>query len=113
MSPKKRVKKAKTKASVGLLRVQPKGRGALAVGGPPPPTSMVRDRASRYFEDHIETLNDIANGALEGATPTVTERINAIKALGTFGIGVKIESTVDERRVLVIKVVYEGKAVAE
>ncbi len=112
MCPKKRVKKAKTKASVGLLRVQPKG-GALAVGGPPPPTSMVRDHASRYFEDHIETLNEIANGALEGAAPTVTERINAIKALGTFGIGVKIESTVDERRVLVIKVVYEGKAVAE
>jgi len=98
-------KKAKTKAPVGPLQVQPNGRGALAQGGPPNPKGIVRERAARYFDEHIETLNEIAADTEE----STSDRINAIKALGAFGIGVKVESTVDERRLLVVEVVYEKK----
>ena len=104
MSPKK-----KLKAPTGELVPRPNGAGALAQGGPPRARLVVRERAARYFDEHIETLNEIASDEAE-STP---DRINAIKALGSFGIGVKVESTVDERRLLVVEVVYEKRPVDE
>ncbi len=124
--------KKNPEAPVGPLEAQPHG-GALAQGGPPNPKGIVRERAARYFDEHIETLARIAAGeefvAVVGPngepmvddkgeplgyrTPSINDRINAIKTLGAFGIGVKVESTVDERRLLEVRVVYEGKPVAE
>ncbi len=80
--------------------------------GPGRPPQIVRERARRYFAEHIETLNNIACGTEldgSGSTPTTSERIRAIVALGKFGIGTNFGPEPRDRPVLEVRVVDESK----
>ena len=80
--------------------------------GPGRPPEIVRERARRYFAEHIETLNSIACGTEldgSGSTPTTSERIRAIVALGKFGLGTKFAAEATEKRELEIRIVDESK----
>ena len=55
--------------------------------------SVVRQACREAFADRIGVLADIADDKVDGATPN--ERINAVKTLGSFGLGQRTELVID------------------
>ena len=95
--------------------------GSRGMGiGPGRPPGIVRDRARRYFDEHVETLARIAageimesvvmkDGSVVEVPPKLDTRIRAIATLGKFGLGTKFAAESTEKRELVVRVVDESK----